>query len=234
MFEPLRIALVAEGVTDYEMLRAAIDSMLAGRSFDLKLLQPEGSVAFIGGGWRGVYKWCLQLVERGGGRLSGDPLFDGYDLLLIHLDADVAGEDPANYPVNPMPEVAGVLPCEEPCPPARATTGNLRQVLLAWIGESRVPARTVVCTPSKNIEAWVMAVFFPNDRDMKRKGWECHPDPEVRLRQQPKGKRFAKSWAEYRERQSDLREAWPSVVVRLPEARRFQEDFIEALRLRQS
>jgi hypothetical protein len=50
MSSTIRIALVGEGVTDFEVLRAAIDSMLNGRSFDLKLLQPEGSVAFTGGG----------------------------------------------------------------------------------------------------------------------------------------------------------------------------------------
>jgi len=48
MSETVRIALVAEGVTDYEVVRAAVWSMLKGRSFDLKLLQPEGSVAFTG------------------------------------------------------------------------------------------------------------------------------------------------------------------------------------------
>lgn len=70
MSSTIRIALVAEGVTDYEVLNAAIESMLNGQSFDMKLLQPEGSVAFtgagsagaLGGGWKGVYKWCLQAV----------------------------------------------------------------------------------------------------------------------------------------------------------------------------
>src|ERR1700722_5774291 len=107
MSNTLRIALVAEGVTDYEVLRAAIESMLNGQSFDIKLLQPEGSVAFtgtgnagpLGGGWRGVYKWCLQAAERGGGRVRDDPLFIAYDILVLHLDADVAREDPANYPL---------------------------------------------------------------------------------------------------------------------------------------
>jgi hypothetical protein len=46
MSDTLKIALVAEGITDYEVLNAAIESMLNGRSFDLKLLQPEGSNAF--------------------------------------------------------------------------------------------------------------------------------------------------------------------------------------------
>jgi hypothetical protein len=112
MSSAVRIALVAEGITDYVVLRAAVESMLDGRSFILTLLQPEGSVAFtgageagpLGGGWKGVHKWCLQSAARGGGSLSGDPLFIGHDLLVVHLDADVAGED-----------MAGHLPCAQPC-----------------------------------------------------------------------------------------------------------------------
>ena len=78
MSSTIRIALIAEGITDFEVLKASIDSMLDGRSFDLKLLQPEGSVAFtgagnagaLGGGWKGVYRWCLQAALRGGGSLA--------------------------------------------------------------------------------------------------------------------------------------------------------------------
>ena len=237
MSETLRVALVAEGVTDYEVLRAAVQSMLNGRSFDLKLLQPEESVAFtgggdagrLGGGWRGVYKWCLQAVDRGGGVLSGDPLFIGYDLLLIHLDADVAGEDPANARHYPIPELDGILPCEQPCPPAQATTDALRLVLLSWVGETQVPEKTVFCTPSKSTEAWVMAIYFPNDQEMKRLGWECHPNPEGRLGQQPRAQRFAKKHADYLNRQVHFVSHWPKVVARLSEAARFQQDFLIAL-----
>jgi hypothetical protein len=60
----------------------------------LTQLQPEGPVSFgtIGSGWVGVYRWCHQSAERGAGRLSGDQLlFRNYDMLILHLDADVAG-----------------------------------------------------------------------------------------------------------------------------------------------
>lgn len=107
MSEPLRIALIAEGITDYDVIGATVASMLHGRSFNLKLLQPEESVAFtgsghageFGGGWKGVYRWCRQAAARSEGHLRDDPLFLTYDLLLIHLDADVGnrlGQQPAN------------------------------------------------------------------------------------------------------------------------------------------
>lgn len=102
MSEPIRIALVAEGVTDFVFLEAVLRAMLPPeRTFDFKLLQPEESAAFssgghagaFGGGWRGVYKWCHQQVVSFEG-LRDHPLLLNYDLLMIHLDADVASEVP--------------------------------------------------------------------------------------------------------------------------------------------
>jgi hypothetical protein len=234
MSSTVRIALVSEGVTDYEVLKGAIESMLSGQSFDLKLLQPEGSVAFtgagsagaLGGGWKGVYKWCLQATARSGGSVRNDPLFLAYDMLILHLDADVAREDPANYPVNPISELSRVLPCEMPCPPPSDTTDRLRQILLSWIGEAVVPPRTILCTPSKCTEAWIVAIFFPHDGHMIKRGWECHPNPESRLGQQPKIQRFGKSRAEYQARTAEIQRGWPRIVGRLTEAQRFQEDFM--------
>jgi hypothetical protein len=233
MSRTIRIALVAEGVTDYVVLSALVENMLDGLSFDMKLLQPEGSVAFtgsgnagpLGGGWKGVYRWCLQAAQRGGGSLSGDPLFIGYDLLLLHLDADVAGEDPANSKIDPILELAGALPCEQPCPQPNATTNLLRQIMLSWLGETVVPPQTVFCTPSKSTEAWVMAIFFPKDTEMTKKGWECHPKPADRLNQQPKSVRFTKKQVDYEARKLELQEGWPTIIKRLTEARRFHDDF---------
>lgn len=237
MSDTLRIALVAEGVTDYEVLNAAIESMLNGQSFVLTLFQPEGSMAFsgggnvgsFGGGWKGVYRWCLQATQRSGGKLSDDPLFLGYDLLLLHLDADVADEDPSNSLIFPMPELAGVLPCYQPCPPPSATTDALRKVILSWVGEAQTPPKTVLCTPSKSTEAWVMAAVFPKDKEVVKPGWECYPKPENRLGQQAKAKRFAKHQQDYATRRYELQAGWPSVVARLTEARRFQNDFMTAI-----
>jgi hypothetical protein len=240
MSNTLRIALVAEGVTDYEVLKAAVESMLNGESFDIKLLQPEGSVAFtgaanagpFGGGWKGVYKWCLQAAERGGGSLRGDPLFVSYDIVVLHLDADVAVEDPASDPVGAIAELAGMLPCERPCPPPNDTTDRLRQVLLSWIGETQTPPRTILCTPSKCTEAWVVAIFFPHDGQMIKRGWECHPDPASRLGQQPKAHRFAKKRADYQKRSKGIQDGWPRIANKLTEAQRFQNDFTAVIATR--
>jgi hypothetical protein len=220
---------VAEGVTDYLVLNAAIEAILGERPFTLNLLQPEQSVAFVGagdagrlgGGWSGVWKWCKLAAERGDGRLQNDPIFLNYDLLILHLDADVADE-------MPVPEVPG-LPCAQPCPPASASTDALRHVLLAWVGETVVPPQTVLCTPSKSTEAWVMAACFPGDKVMQKYGWECYLKPETRLGQQAKSVRFGKNQADYQAQQATLKINWVHVVARLTEAQRFQTALLSLL-----
>ena len=88
----LRIGLVCEGPTDTIVINAAVASLLGRRNFVLTQLQPLGSVAFgqTGTGWVGVYNWCRQAVDQAGGSVRDNPIFGTYDLLLVHLDADVA------------------------------------------------------------------------------------------------------------------------------------------------
>lgn len=70
-----------------------------------------------------------------------------------------------------------------------------------------------------------MAIFFPDDREMAKKGWECHPKPENRLGQQPIKMRFSKSYADYEKRKLEIQTGWTTAVNTLTEARRFQDDF---------
>src|SRR5882724_5697956 len=104
MSDPLRVGIVVEGPTDEIVIVAALKAILQGRSFVPTLLQPEGSRAFgsRGTGWSGVYRWCRQSASRGAGKLSDDKLlFLEYDLLVLHLDADVAGENYGNGGITP-------------------------------------------------------------------------------------------------------------------------------------
>ena len=237
MSDLLRIALVAEGVTDYEVIYAAVSSMLGGRPFLLSLVQPEGSLAFsasgavgsMGGGWEGVYHWTGSLRDRAK-RLSDDAaIFAGHDLFIMHLDADVAEEDPANYKNRPYPELKVALPCAEACPPPSATTNRLRKVMLEWLGETTLPSFAVLCTPSKSTEAWVVPICCPEDKDALQEKWECRTSPENRLGQQPKDKRFSKRQADYRKRRDQLKAGWGAIAGRLSEAERFQKEFLAAV-----
>jgi hypothetical protein len=231
MSEPLRVALVAEGPTDGVVIEAALQAIIPeDRPFILKQIFPEGSDTFgkMGTGWAGVYRWCHQSARRGAGRLEGDSvLFQNYDLLILHLDADVAANKYANGSIAPNPTDAP-LPCERPCPESHDTTNALREVLLSWCGEANVPAKTVICMPSKSTEAWVVAALFPNDRSVLA-DIECFPNPQSRLAQQSAKSRISKSVRDYRSKASDFVAAWPRLSGPLTEALRFETEFLSVL-----
>jgi len=232
MSEALRVALVGEGPTDGVVIESALRAMLGERPFVLKQIFPEGSTSFgeMGTGWVGVYRWCHQSAKRGNGRLSQDALvFQNYDLLVLHLDSDVAGfsyED-GSLTIEPAD---GALPCEQPCPPPSATVNALRRVLLNWCGETAIPQETVICMPSKSTEAWVVAMLFADDQAMTQ-GIECYVNAESRLAQQPKAKRLRKKKRDYLGRAEQFVAEWPRVAVHgaLTEAHRFQSEFLAAV-----
>ena len=232
MSDMLRIALVAEGPTDWVVIQAGLKALLPSQAFDLKLLQPETSAAFSGGfgssgsGWGGVYRWCRQAVARHQSTLSDDPLFRHYDLLIMHLDADVAGKTYAQANIEDWLDcdLSCDLPCEMPCPPVDGTTDKLCQVILGWLEEPCAPDKMIFCIPSKSTEAWVMKALFPNDKEMNKTGWECHPQPESRLSQQRKKWRIKKSTADYKKCQDKITNYWPKLISDLIAVRRFSAD----------
>ncbi len=133
MSDPLRIAFVVEGPTDFIVLKEVVARFLEGRDFVLQILQPEMSEAFKptpgeDGGWPGVCRWCLQSAEQGDGMLGNNPLFFFHDLLVLQLDADIASSTYSGGHIrDPFSETT--LPCDEPCPPPSATTDRLRAVV---------------------------------------------------------------------------------------------------------
>ena len=231
MSETMRIALIAEGPTDRIVIEAALNSILSDRSYVLNQIQPETCQSFeneltfgaTGSGWGGVYAWCHQAVTRSV-NIEEDPLFFGHDILIIHLDTDVAGQ---TYEMANIREKIKDLPCEMFCPPPNATTDQLRKVMLRWIGAIRLPKRVVFCTPSKSMEAWVVKSLFPSDKEAGKQEWECYPTPEKRLAQQPVKKRIQKSVRDYENNKRELQSRWSSIVQELTEARRFQDEFLQ-------
>ena len=230
MSEPLRIAAAVEGPTDAIVLRAILKAFLPDTDFVFQTLQPEGSVAFgsTGAGWVGIYRWSRQSAREGGGSVSGSSALSNHDVLIVHVDADVAGKTYASGNVRDAP--CEDLPCEAPCPPPDETTNALRAVVLNWLGEHERPSRVVLCTPSKSIEAWVLAAVWPEGNVVRRDDWECRPDPERQLAALPKRRRFEKRPDDYEHKQSEIEEAWPTVSARLTEAARFEAEFLSATR----
>lgn len=232
MSDPLRVAVAVEGPTDFIVLSAAIESLLPEKEIEIQSLQPELSAAFeapggkTGLGWSGVYRWCHQTADQGGGSVSRASIFAFHDLLVVQVDADVAD---MTYEKGKIKDKSGDLPCRKPCPPPSDTTDALRLVVLRWMGETKVPKRVVLCTPSKSMEAWVMASLFPANKVLARKGWECHDNPAAQLGREPKSQRIKKCVEDYREKESQFRTTWPRVRGKLTEADRFSQDFLAAV-----
>lgn len=234
MSEPLRIAVAVEGPTDAIVLEAILDSLLVNIEFEFQTLQPEGSTAFgfspfgeTGGGWGGVYRWSRQAALEGDGSVSGSSALSYHDVLIVQVDADVAGERYSSGNIQDAPYQD--LPCEKPCPPPEHTTNALRRVILNWLGERQCPLRVVLCTPSKSMEAWVLAAIWPDNPVIRRKNWECQTNPERQLGALPKARRFKKHQEDYRSKQSEIAAEWPNVSARLTEAARFETEFRAAL-----
>lgn len=121
--------VVAEGKTDYYILKSVV-AELSGLDPVIKMIQPELSRTFqeLGEGWKGVRNWCLQCKDVYGGLSSRS-----FAALIIHVDADIASDAEIN--------------CEKPCPPASDTVDALREVVLGWVGDQRLPERIVLCIP---------------------------------------------------------------------------------------
>ena len=118
MSEPVRVAVAVEGPTDAIVLEAILSATIPGGEFVLQTLQPERSAAFraasfgrTGAGWTGVYRWSRQAVTEGGGSASGSSVLSNHDVLIVQVDADVAGETYASGNIRDAPH--DDLPCEE-------------------------------------------------------------------------------------------------------------------------
>lgn len=235
MSDPVRIAIVAGGKTDIALLAAAVKATLPGRALVLRALEPELSVDFkrvhtgLGEGWSAVYRWCQQAVDQAGGPLRDNPLFLNVDVLVVQLDADVAD---SSYASANIKDAATDLPCRKDCPPPSATTNALRAVLLRWMAEADTPRSVVVCTPSKALEAWVLAGLYPEDRFVRDGRLECRDSPVLLLQSKPQEGRFVRGGKKqvdvYIGRAEEFGAAWPRVRVTCTEAERFANDLVAA------
>jgi hypothetical protein len=227
----IRVALIAEGPTDAIIVEAALRALLP-RPFVLTQLQPEPTQPKLGTGWGGVLRWCREFAQRGYSQFEDDPTLPGFDLIIVHLDADVAEGDYADV----SEEVAAlalskgwpVLPNRVPCPPAEASADALRAILLSWAGLSKPGPRTALCIPSKAIDAWLAAALFDGGHKVLN-DLECNLNLEAQLRALPKGERVRKASREYRTHEKKLTESWALVRRRCSQADRFSNELIEII-----
>jgi len=220
------VTLVCEGDTDVAVLSALAEALTPGDVI-VDCVQPERPLdqparyGELGSGWEGVRRWCERQRQRFGGLPAAmdEPPLAGSRALVVHVDADIADHPDVN--------------CSRPCPPASDTADALREfVLREWCAEERLPARVVLCVPSKSTEAWVLVALYPDDR-LARPDIECRPEPETLLKQRPErlvsGPENRKNTAAYRAAAPRVAESWPRVGAICTQAERFDRELRAAL-----
>ncbi len=222
MYEP-RIALVAEGITDFVIIEATLKAVLK-RPFVLTQLQPEPTRPDMGGGWCGVFKWCQDFRLRGAASIEDDPTLSQFDLVIIHLDADVAGKHYADCGSAVEHAAAALqgLPCEQPCPPPANTVAALEKVLLSWLGITSSGAKSLFCIPSKSSDAWLAAATLPNGHALLT-GLECNLGLETALSQLPRHLKIRKTRREYQARAGSITQQWQQVKNCCTQANVFEQ-----------
>ena len=227
----MRIALVAEGPTDYELIQAALMAILP-QPFVLTQLQPEATQPQMGGGWSGVLKWCEATGRRHAGSLDADPLLGDVDLLIIHLDVDVAGSsyDQCGPAVQAMAAHKGwaALPCVQPCPPVEDSIAPLTLAIRSWLAPAQAGQKTVLCLPAQSTGAWLAAATLPAGHALLA-GTQCNPDLEARLGQLAKGQKIKKTVRDYRAFASRVVDNWTAVKALCGQAQAFEHAVLAAL-----
>ena len=227
----IRVALIAEGPTDAIVIEAALKALLS-RPFIMTRLQPEPTRSKLGTGWGGVLRWCLEFATRGHASLEDDPTLPGFDLFVVHVDADVAdgsyGDISSEIAAVATERRWPVLPASVPCPPPTGSADVVRACLLSWAGLQALGPRTVFCVPSKAIDVWLVAAVY-DDGHALLTGLECNLNVEGQLAALPRGQRIKKTRREYLTHEKSVTNAWSVVRQRCSQAERFSLDVVAAV-----
>lgn len=222
----LRVALIAEGPTDAIVIEAALKALLP-RPFVLTLLQPEPTRPKLGTGWGGVLRWCVDFAARGHARFEDDSTLPGFDLFVVHIDADVAEKRYADVS-DEIANLAGqrgwpTLPNVIQCPPPSGSADTVRTCILAWAGMQGPGPKTVLCVPSKAVEAWLTAATFDEGHALLN-GLECNLNVEAQLMALPLAQRIKKTSRDYRSHEQTITKNWPVVRQRCTQAERLSTE----------
>jgi hypothetical protein len=232
MSDPLKIALVAEGPTDFEVIQAALKAILPD-PFIITLLQPEATQPQMGGGWGGVLKWCDAAQQRHHGSLDTDPTLMSFDVLIIHVDVDVStGQyDNCGPAVTELAQQNkwGTLPCSQPCPPVADTVDALMMAIQSWLGGATPGDRTVFCLPAQSSGTWLAAAVLAPGHPLLAKG-ECDVNLENRLATLPKGQRIKKNKREYQVHAPSITQHWTQVKGLCTQAANFEQTVLTVVR----
>jgi hypothetical protein len=231
MSDALKIALVAEGPTDLEVIQAALKAVLP-HPFIMTLLQPEATQPQMGGGWGGVLKWCDAAQQRHHGSLDTDPTLSGFDLLIIHIDVDVSTSkyDDCGAAVTQLAQQNnwGTLPCSQPWLPVADTVDALMSVIQSWLGGATPGDRTLFCLPAQSSDTWLAAAVL-SPGDFLLANVECDVNLENRLATLPKKQRIKKNKRDYQVHAPRITQHWTQVKILCTQAAEFEKTVLNTI-----
>lgn len=214
------VTLVTEGPTDAIVIEAALQAILPQQQFISTRVQPSVPLGETGGGWGGVYRWLQKTTKDSPGPLSQNPLLRHRDMIIIQVDADVAGFKYADANIVCQ---QNNLPCNQKCPPASNTVDSLKLVINGWVATGTFCNKTVLCIPSQCIEAWVAAAVFGSIDKNLLSDIECNKNIANYLSSKPIKDRIRKRPSDFRKIQNTLTQRWPFVEQHCPQAHAFSE-----------
>lgn len=231
----LRIALVAEGPTDYPVINAALCAFMT-KPFILNWLQPDAVRSKLGGGWGGVLKWCNEYRVLHDGLIDDHPLLERHDILIIHLDVDVSTKNYSDYgqEIVNLAQQHGwaALPCVQPYPPVTDTVQALSRVLESWLSPMTRGPHTVFCLPAQSSGTWLAVATVPEGERIMRGQIECDISVENKLSGAGGGvkKKFRidKSEPAYTTHSPTITEHWDHVKGKCTQAQVFETEMINA------
>lgn len=237
----LRIALVAEGKTDYFIIEAVLRAILGNRTFILTQLQPENNATMRGEGWAGVVKWCTQEKQRQEEQprilpciLSLDCYcheFE-YDCLIIHIDGDVAGFEYSDADLSAVAEDQNFspLPCvQDPCPPIAPTISNLVNVIKSWLGSVSLGNTCILCIPAQSLETWLAAAKWGRTIPYKSPHTVCECLSIDLQTNRPKNLKIRKTVMEYKKHAFNITNNWGTVKNICNQAKNFETEVLRVI-----
>lgn len=220
----IRIALVAEGPTDRIVIEAALRALVPC-AFILTVLQPEKTLPELGNGWGGVLKWCVATGKRHAGSLDSDPTLQTFDIVVIHLDADVSTKQ---Y-LDCGPSIADLaaqrgwmaLPLLVPCPPVAGICAQLQTAVAGWMAPACPGLKTIFCIPAASTGTWLASAVLPSGHTLLAGPLECKWALENQLSQLPKAQRIRKSVADFRMHDRAIQQKWAGIEALCTQAQAF-------------
>lgn len=206
----VRVGIVAEGKSEWLVLEAVMQAIHQ----DIEFVRIRPDLDMLSGdpfGWRGVKSWCAENGRALDAFMKGvenKPL----DILVVHCDCSMADKVGANHP----------------CPPPTNTANALRQVIIAqWLGLADTPWFVVLATPSRMIDAWVVATLDPPYRKLATIECEEAVENELVARHllRKKGKEVKKQERRYAPLAKQVGDQLARVRSLCSEAERFASEF---------